>query len=30
MSKKGLRMTLQVENSEDLNRDIFKSDSAIV
>ena len=30
MSKKGLRMTLRVETPEDLNRDIFKSDSAVV
>lgn len=30
VSSKGLRMTLKVENSEDLNWDFFKSDSALV
>lgn len=30
MSKMGMKMTLKVENSEDLDRDFFKSDSATV
>jgi zinc finger protein len=30
VSKKGLNMSVKVLNSEDLNRDFFKSDTAVV